>query len=145
MIFRTSIQYVVEYGQRKFKNDEWVKEQLNLIDVKHDEAELEGKILWIGRDFEKALIECAAEIAAVETYNLLIYIQREVWLSNEGGIDYQRAIQLLKGCMNHIEDSEMCDNEETYYVFDEIGFTDEELEGFGFGYLINEEDEEDDD
>ena len=35
----------------------------------------------------------------------------------------------------------MCDNAETYNVFDDIGFTDDELEELGFKYLINEEEE----
>lgn len=142
MIFRTAIQYVVDYGQRKFKNGEWVKEQLSLVDAKHDKAESEGAMLWIGRDFEKALIECAAEIAAADTYNLLIYIQKEVWLSNEGGIDYQRAVELLKKCMADIEESYYCNNKETYDAFEYIGFTDDEIVMFGFGYLLNYEEEE---
>ena len=61
VIFRTSLQYIVEYGQSQFNNDKWVEEQLILVDGKHDEAEVEGKHLFIGRDFEKALIECTRE------------------------------------------------------------------------------------
>ena len=141
IIFRTALQYVVEHGQRRFKRKTWVKNQLHTIDVKHDIAESEGKTLWISREFEKAFIEGAAEIAEVDTYSLLIYIQKEVWLSHEGGIDYDRAVELLKRCMNQIESDEMYENAETYNVFDGIGFTDEELEEFGFKYLIKEEEE----
>lgn len=145
MIFRTALQYVVEYGQSKFKNNKWVQEQLMLVDGKHDEAELEGKTLWIGREFEKSLIECAAEIANVDTYGMLVYIQKEVWLSHEGGIDYQRAIELLKDCMDDIEQREHCEDKLTLCAFEDLGFDHEELITLNFGYLLNVmEDEEDD-
>lgn len=140
MIFRTALQYIVEYGQNKFKNDKWVAKQLILIDGKHDEAEVEGKTLWIGRNFEKALVECAAEIAKVDTYDLLIYIQKEVWLSNKGGIDYSRAIELLKNCIGIIVESH-CDSAYIREDFETIGFDDEELIALGCDWVMNEEDE----
>ena len=144
IVFRTALQYVVEYGQRKFNNDEWVQEQLIFVDGKHDEAEVEGKILWIGREFEKAIIECAREIAKVDTYNLLVYIQKEVWLSNEGGVDYDRAVQLLKSCMSWIEEDhaslgEMLD------TLEYIGFDDDDIEALGFAYVLDVREEEDND
>ena len=143
VIFRTALQYVVEYGASKFNNDGWVEEQLVLVDGKHDEAEVEGKHLWIGREFEKAIIECARDIAKVEAYSMLVYIQKEVWLSNEGGIDYERAVQLLKGCMANIEQWNDCRNELTLGEFEDIGFDDEEIEELGFAYVLDvrEEDE----
>lgn len=145
VIFRSALQYIVEYGQIKFNNDEWVKEQLMLVDGKHDEAEVEGKHLFIGRDFEKALVECSREIAKVNSYDLLVYIQKEVWLSNDGGMDYQRAIELLKECMCQIEADENYNNVETRDVFYSLGFSDDELETFRFGYLLNNEEDEDED
>lgn len=135
VIFRTSLQYIVEYGQSQFNNDKWVEEQLILVDGKHDEAEVEGQHLFIGRDFEKALIECAREIARVNSYDLLVYIQKEVWLSDEGGMDYDRAIQLLKGCMNWIENDG--DHSETLDNFEWLGFRDDEIEALGWGYILD--------
>jgi hypothetical protein len=142
MIFRTAIQYIVEYGQCKFKNEEWVNEQLVFVDEKHDEAEINGQHLFIGREFEKALIECAREIAKVDAYNFLIYIQKEVWLSNEGGIDYARAVQLLEGCMSNIAmwNDYQCDM--TLGEFDDIGFDDDEIQELGFGYILDAREEE---
>lgn len=142
VIFRTALQYVVEYGASKFNNDGWVEEQLVLVDGKHDEAEVEGKHLWIGREFEKAIIECARDIAKVEAYSMLVYIQKEVWLSNEGGIDYERAVQLLKGCMANIEQWNDCRNELTLGEFEDIGFDDEEIEELGFAYVLDVREEE---
>lgn len=142
MIFRTSLQYIVEYGQSKFNNNKWVEEQLMLIDRKHDEAKAEGKNLWIGRDFEKALIECARDIAKVDTYSLLVYIQKEVWLSNEGGIDYDRAVTLLKACMSNIEMWNDCRGELTLAEFEDVGFDDDEIVELGFAYVLDAREEE---
>ena len=138
VLFRTSIQYVVDCGQQNFQDEAWVKEQLELTDKKHDALEREKKTPFISREFEKALIECATEIAKVNTYDLLVYIQREVWLGGDG-IDYQRAVELLKKCMADIEESYHCDNKETYDALEYIGFTNDEIEEFGFGYLLNNE------
>lgn len=143
LIFRTALQYIVEYGQNKFHNDEWIQEQLILIDGKHDEAEAEGKNLWISREFEKLIIECAQEIAQVDTYNLLVYTQREVWLSNDGGIDYKRAIDLLRKCMAEIEQNYDCNNKDVHDTFYYIGLTDDEIQALGFGYVFDYEEDED--
>lgn len=142
MIFRTAIQYVVEYGQCNFNNEDWVNEQLVLVDGKHDEAEINGQHLFIGREFEKALIECARDIAKVDAYDFLIYIQKEVWLSNEVGIDYKRAVQLLKGCMSNIEMWNDCKCDMTLGEFEDIGFDDDEIQELGFGYVLDVREEE---
>lgn len=142
MIFRTSLQYIVEYGSLRFKDDEWVQGQLDLVNEKHNKADAENKILFIGREFEIALIECAKEIAKVDIYGMLVYIQKEVWLSNDGGIDYERAVQLLKGCMANIEQLNACRNELTLGEFEDIGFDDEEIEELGFAYVLDAREEE---
>ena len=81
IIFRTAMQYVVEYGQSMFADEEWVNRQLMIVNEKHGTAETEGKTLWMSRDFERAIIECAVKIAPVATYDLLIYIQKEMFWS----------------------------------------------------------------
>lgn len=142
IIFRTALQYVVEYGQCKFNDKGWVNNQLTLIDAKHDIADAQGKHLWIGREFERAIIECASEIANVEAYSLLAYIQKEVWLSNEGGIDYQRAVELLQKCIYDIEERENCEDKLLFQALENIGFGDDDIEALGFGYLLNNGEEE---
>ena len=141
ILFRTALQMVVEYGITSLLDDWNYTHLRDEVNERHDAAEAEGEILWMTRNFELAILECAREIAKVNIYNLLVYIQKEVWLSNDGGIDYDRAVLLLKRCMNQIEGDEMGDNEEIYNVFDDLGFTDDELEELGFKYLIEEEDE----
>lgn len=145
IIFRTAIQYVVEFGQAMFKDEEWVKDQLNKVDVKHDVAEAEGKNLWIGREFEKACIECAVEIAKVNAYDLLIYTQKEVFWSNDGGLDYQRAIELLHSCMNWFIDYDCCETKEMLKRFEDLDFTDDELKTLGLDLLFDTEEDENND
>lgn len=141
VLFRAALQYVVECGYCLLQDSSWVKIQLQHIDEKHDEAEKNGKKLFIGREFEKAIVECAAEVAKVPAIDMLQYTQKEIWLSGEG-IDYQRAIELLKKCMKDIEDARWCNNKDVYEAFEYIGFTDEEIQTLGFDYVFDYEEEE---
>ena len=145
IIFRTAMQYVVEYGQAMFEDEEWVKSQLERVDCKHDTAEAEGKELWIGREFEKACIECAVKIASVDTYNLLIYIQKEMFWSHDGGLNYARAIELLHSCINWFIDYDCCETKEMHKHLNDLDFEDEELEILGLGWLFDTEEEENND
>ena len=143
ILFRTAIQMLMEHGQANFNDEEWYAEAVKSINDRHDEVEAQGKILVITRNFDLAILECAKRLAEVSIYDLLIYIQREVFWSNEG-IDYQRAIELLKGCMlviteDYFETSEIRDT-----LLDEVGFEEDELEELGYGFLLDtiEEDDE---
>lgn len=140
VIFRTAIQYVVEHGQSMLSDEAWQEHFIFNIDKRHDEAEAEGKILFITRDFEKAILECAKEIAQIEPYDFLIYIQREIYLGGDG-ISYQRAMELLRGCLDY------CGNNtyEVMYTLEmakEMGFDENEIEELGYGYMLEEDDEE---
>ena len=141
VVFRCALQYAVECGHHLLQDPIWVQKQLDNIDVNHDEAEKEGKVLFIGREFEKAIVKCAAEITKVPVMDMLQYVQKEVWLSGEG-IDYQRAIELLKKCMKDIEDARWCNNKDVYDAFEYIGFTDDEIQTLGFDYVFDYEEEE---
>lgn len=147
IIFRTAIQYIVEHGQHNFRNEKWYNSCIEQVDSKHDRAEKDGKILWIGRDFEKALLECAREVAQIEAYDLLIYIQREVWLG-EGEIgqpDYPRALEIIRNCLCYTADGYGAYTEEcieTLRKFKTMDLTDEEIMYFGWEYLFDAEEDE---
>ena len=146
IIFRSALQVVIEHGTQYFNDIQNVEAQLNEVDRRHEKAETEGKILFMTRDFEKAIIECAAEISKITAYNLMIYIQREIWLGSGcyKEPDYHRTIELIENCMSAIEDrnSHYCtDSSECLDIFREIGFTDEELCYFGYEYLLEVEEE----
>lgn len=147
IIFRTAIQYVVELGQYTFRDEAWYEDQLNEIDDRHDSAERIGKILFMTRDFEKAIFECAKELAQIEAYDLMIYIQKEIYLGSGefGEPDYQRAMQIIRDCLCYMADrygSYRMDEEETLGKFRNIGLKDEEIEYFGWGELFYYEEEE---
>ena len=140
VIFRTAIQTVVEYGTSSLLDD-WNYEHLKCdINERHDSAEADGKNLWITRDFELAILECGRKISDVDIYDMLIYIQREVWLSGDG-IEYQRAITLLKRCLAWIE-NDYDKNAETLNAYFEIGLTDDEIDELGWSYLFDTKEEE---
>ena len=142
VLFRTAIQSVVEYGQYMFKDEEFITDQMRQIDDRHDAAETEGKTLWITRTFEKAIIECCQELAEVNSYDLLMYVQREVWLGNDG-ISLDRAKKITIHLMDFIT-MYSDDSSENYDTFSNYcGIDDDELEELGFGYLIPEYEEGD--
>ena len=146
IIFRTAIQMVVENGQNSFKDENWFEDQMDFIDERHDSAESVGKILLITREFEKALMECAKELANINTYELLIYIQREVWFGGKvGGPDYRRAMQIIRDCLCYTADNfgaYPCESDVTLEDFRNMGLTDEEIEYFGWSHLFDVEEEE---
>jgi signal peptidase I len=141
IIVRTAIQYVVEYGKNTLLDEKWYKQVMKGIDEKHDEAEKEGKILFCTREFEKALIDCAVALSNVPTYDLLMYIQKEVWLGGDG-ISYDRAIRLLQNVINYYsEEMEIAD---LYAELQCMDFDDNEIVELGFEYILDvfEEEEE---
>lgn len=147
IIFRTAIQYIVEHGQYNFRNEKWFNSCIEQVDSKHDRAEKDGKILWIARDFEKALLECAREVAQIEAYDLLEYIQKEVWLGSgdAGEPDYQRTLQIIRNCLCYTADcygAYSMDCKETLDKFREMDLTDEEIVYFGWEYLFDVEEDE---
>ena len=144
IIFRIAIQYIVDYGRDRFNDSEWFEFQMQAIDKRHDEVEAKGMISWCTRDFEKAILECAKELAEIEAYDFLTYIQQEVWLGGGdiGKPDYQRAIKLIQGCMNWIETSSTSTSDLRDTLTNWCDFHEDEIEYLGYGYVFDIEDEE---
>ena len=148
IIFRTAIQYIVEHGQYNFRDENWFRACIENVDEKHNLAEQTGRCLWVTRDFEKELLKCAKELAEINTYDFLTYIQREVWLGG-GEVDepdYQRAIEIIRNCLCYIHDAYgaySSDCYETLQKFRQMDLSDEEIAYFGWEYLFDVEDEED--
>lgn len=141
IIFRSALPIVVEVGQCTILDEAWYQCEIDDIDTRHDVAEKEGKMLFVTRDFEKAILECAKELAQIDVHDLLVYIQKEVWLGDDG-ISYERAIRLVKHCIDWFT----CDEElkDAYSdLVSGVGFDSEELEELGYGYLLDVAEEED--
>lgn len=65
------------------------------------------------------------------------------YIESEKKIDYQRAMELLKSALEYLEGYNNCNNRENYEAFCDIGLDDDEMRQFGFEYLIDNYDEED--
>ena len=149
IVDKPAIQYIVEHGQYNFRNEKWFDSCIENVDKRHDLAERDGKILWITRDFEKELLECAKELAQIDSYDLLIYIQHDVWLGGEeiGQPDYKRALQIIRNCMCYAGDCYgvySTGNRERLEIFRAMELTDEEIAYFGWEDLLDEEYNEED-
>lgn len=147
IIFRTAIQMVIEHGQNTFKDYAWFEDQINAINERHDAAEAVGKILFMTRDFEKAICKCAKDLACVEVYDLLTYIKEEVYFGSGeiGKPDYNRALQIIRNCLCYTADcygAYSMDCHETLCKFREMDMTDDEITYFGWEYLFDVEEEE---
>lgn len=148
IIFLVASQYIVEHGQYNFRNQKWFDGCIENVDKKHDMANQDGKILWIGRELEKAMLECARELADVNAYDLLMYIQRETWLGGDevGEPDYQRALQIIRNCLCYVGDIYGVLNtgdRERLENFRAMELTDDEIMYFGWEQLLDMEDKED--
>lgn len=149
VIFNSAVHYTIEVGQATLNGETWFKKALEEIDNRHDEADAEGKYLFMTRDFEKAIVECARKIAEINTHDLMVYIQREMYLNSgmmDGEPDYQRAIEIIKECMDYINMrcsfDNYCDWHDTIDAFKEIDINEDELIYFGYQDLLEEEEEE---
>ena len=139
LIFRTAIQYIVELGANNLLNDATYEDLRSDINKHHDESEAAGKVLFVSRKFELAIVECAREIAYVNIYDLLMYIQQEVWLGGDG-ISYKRALEIIGNCLIWVAEYECCNNKERLDWFqDKFDLADEEIEELGFGWVFEDE------
>ena len=143
IIMRTAAQYIIEYGQYMFKDEDFIKDQIQQIEDKHRISEEEGKHLWVTKDFELAIFNCARELAEVNSYDLIVYMQKEMYWSNEGGLDYKRAIHLLEECMDWIDVYGTGEGYSFKEALDDLGFDEDEIEELGFEYALSGEEEED--
>lgn len=143
LIMKVAIQYLLENGQDTFKNEELFEELIQQINDYYDGREANKKFTLTTRSLDMAFLNCAKELAEIPAYDLLIYIQKEMYWSLEGGLDYQRAIELLKNLMDCvIEHNNEDEVTMTYNAFKDAGFSDEELIQLGYEYLIIEDMEE---
>jgi hypothetical protein len=124
IIFRAAIQMVVECGQYTLLNDEWYNAEIEKLDKSKP---------WY--HFEQGVYGCARLLAYVNSSYLLAYIQKEVWLGNDGTISYLRALELLKRCIDWFAD----DIESIMANLHLLGFKDNEIKTLGYDWLFEEE------
>jgi CO dehydrogenase/acetyl-CoA synthase epsilon subunit len=137
MMFRMAISHLMDVGIRHL-TEEIVEDTCNKM-MQEDDSKA-----FMTNDFKCALVRTAYELAQIPHTDLLVYIQREVAYDVFDGMpSYERVIQLLKNCMNNIEQWNDCRNELTLGEFEDIGFDDDEMTAFGFAYVLDAREEED--
>lgn len=133
-MFRMGISHLMDVGIRHLDKD-LVEETCEKI-MQEDDSRA-----FMTNEFKCELIRTAYELAQISHVDLLAYISREMFY--DAGDDmptYDRAIKLLKGCMNWIENDG--DHSETLDNFEWIGFSDDEIEALGWGYILDLKEEE---
>lgn len=132
--FRMAISHLMDVGIRHLTKES-VEETCNKI-MQSDDSKS-----FMTNGFQCDLVRTAYELAQIPHTDLLVYIQREmVYDVLDGMPSYERAIHLLKGCMNWIENDGDCG--QTLDNFEWIGFNDYEIEALGWGYVLDVKEEE---
>ncbi len=127
IMFRMAISHLMDVGIRHL-TEENVEETCKEI-MQHDDSRA-----FMTNEFSCNLVRMAYELAQVPHTDLLVYIQREVVYDVfDGGLSYERAVQLLKKCLDWIEE----DHLETLDTFEYIGLQEDEIEVLGFSYLLD--------
>lgn len=135
IMFRMAISHLMDVGIRHL-TEENVEETCKEIMQKDDSK------AFMTNEFSCNLVRMAYELAQIPHTDLLVYIQREVVYDVfDGGMSYERILQLLKKCLDWIE----VDNLDTLDTFEYIGLDEDEVESLGFGYLLNTKEREEDD
>lgn len=136
MMFRMAISHLMDVGIRHL-TEELVEETCKKV-MQEDDSKA-----FMTNEFKCGLVRTAYELAQVSHTDLLVYIQREVVYDIFDGMpSYERAIELLKSSLEYLENYNNCNNAENYEAFQDIGLDDDEIEKFGFGYLLPNEDED---
>lgn len=124
IVFKIAICMLIHKGKSFFDNE---KSYQDLV----DSAELE---------FNELVAKCANELAKINTIDLLVYIQKEVYLSNDSVMSYQKMTQKLKDCIEWII-GDACDCDAAEILTEGIGFSAREIVSFGYGFVFEEDDE----
>lgn len=135
-MFRMAISHLMDVGIRHL-TEESVNHTCEQI-MNEDDSKS-----FMTNEYKCDLVRAAYELAQMSHVDLLVYIQREVdYDVFDGVLSYQRAIDLIKGCMCNIEQWNDCQNKLTLGEFEDIGFDDDEIKSLGFEYVLNEKEEE---
>ena len=134
-MFRMGVSHLMDVGIRHLDKD-LVEETCEKI-MQEDDSKA-----FMTNEFKCDIIRIAYELAQIPHVDLLAYISREMFYDTGDDMPtYDRAIQLLKGCMSFlVEDSS--GNAEAFDVFDYIGFNDDEINALGWGCIFDIKEEE---
>lgn len=134
LMFRMSISHLMDVGFRHLTSD-------NISRTCAEIMQEDDSNHFMTNEFKCDLVKMAGELAQIDHIHLLVYISREVdYDVFDGAISYARLKYLAKGSISWI----LADTYETEYALQkirEIGFTDEEIESLGYGWMLDSEEE----
>ena len=135
MLFRMAISHLMDIGIRHL-TDENIAETCAKI-MKEDDTHS-----FMTNKYQCAIVKTAGELAKIDHIHLLNYISKEVYYDvGDNKISYNRACDLLEACMEWLDD-DIAEVSDTLETFRFIGFTDNEIEELGYGFLLDIEEEE---
>ena len=141
LLFRMAISHLMDVGIRHL-TEENVNETCASI------MEQDDSHSFMTNEFQCEIVRMAYELSRIDHIHLLTYISREVHYDVGGDeISYQRAMEIIRDGLCYIDEdcsSDILSTDTTLDKFKEMGLTDREIESLGFGYLLDEEEEEDD-
>lgn len=133
IVFRMAISHLMDVGIRHL-TEEIIEDTCNEI-MQEDDSKA-----FMTNEFKCTLIRTACRLAQVPHIDLLVYIQREVVYDVYDSIpSYERTIELLKSCLEWFTDD--TNNATIIENLNLLGFNDDEIEGLGYGWLFEEEEE----
>ena len=133
MMFRMAISHLMDVGIRHL-TEELVEETCKKV-MQEDDSKA-----FMTNEFKCGLIRMAYELAQIPHTDLLVYIQREVVYDIFDGMpSYERAIELLKSCIEWFTDD--TDNKSIVKNLNLLDFEDDEITSLGYGWLFEEEEE----
>ena len=124
IIFRSAIDTLIDVGK----------------DYLSDESSYEHMINFTDNELDITVLKCAHELADINTTDLLVYIQKELYLSNDGGMSYQTMARKLSGCIEWIIGDADCSDVVKDLKYG-VGFSENELRSLGYDYLFDVIDE----
>jgi hypothetical protein len=128
-VFRMGISHLMDCGIRHLTEE-------NIEDACKEIMQEDDANHLMTNEFKCNLVCIAGELAKIDHIHLLVYISREMYFGvDDNHISYQRALQMIRGCIGWITDG--ADEEDAYNdLVSGIGFDSEELEELGYGHLV---------
>ena len=134
LLFRMAISHLYDVGYRHL-TEENVNETITDI-MKQDDSHS-----FMTNEYQAEIVRTAYELSKFDHIYLMVYIQREItWDVGDGGMCYERAIDLLNECVGYMEETTSI-SDARYTLLNCIGFKKHELEELGCGYLFDTEEE----
>lgn len=131
VMFRMAISHLMDVGIRHLTEE-------NIAETCYEIRTRDDSKAFMTNEYMCSLIMMAGELAKVPHIDILVYIQREVdYDVFDGGMSYHKMKRALVNCLNWIEE----DNLDTLDTFEHLGLDDDDIEYLGFGYLINNKEE----